>query len=75
MMPGMTGVELIRELSKDERLKDIPCIMITSTRMDAKQIEFLLKDHPSLRYVLPKPCKLEALRAAFKAALQSEPAG
>ena len=75
MMPGMTGVELIRELSKDESLKSIPCIMVTSTKMTAKQIEILLKDHPALRYVLPKPCTLEGLRAAFKAALESGSAG
>ncbi|MBI4349003.1 MAG: response regulator [Elusimicrobia bacterium] len=70
MMPGLTGVELMRELAKDPRLKDIPCILVTSTRMNPKQVELLLRDLPSVRYVLPKPCSIGALQSAFKALLK-----
>lgn len=70
MMPGLTGIELMRELGKDERLKTIPCILTTSTKMKPKQVELLLQDFPSVRYVLPKPCSIEALRSALAGLLK-----
>lgn len=73
MMPDLTGIELMRELGKDERYKGIPCILITSTKLKPKQVEMLLIDFPAIRYVLPKPCSIEALRAAFSSLLK--PAG
>lgn len=70
MMPDLTGIELMRELAKDDVLKDIPCILVTSTKMKPQQVEMLLKDFPAVRYVLTKPCSIEALRAAFRSAFK-----
>ena len=72
MMPDLTGIELMRELSRDEKLKRIPCILVTSMKMKPKQVELLLNDFPAIRYVLPKPCSIEALRAAFDSMLKRQ---
>jgi len=38
-MPGLTGADVLREMKKDENLKDIPVIMVTAETSKEKVIE------------------------------------
>ena len=42
-MPGMTGIELLGELQKDERWKDIPVVVFSSSRLTADRAECLVR--------------------------------
>ncbi|HVE12653.1 MAG TPA: response regulator [Elusimicrobiota bacterium] len=70
MMPGMTGVEFLRELGKEPGLKKIPSILMTANRMPPQQKDVLLRDIPALKYILEKPCSLDVVRAAMETLLR-----
>ncbi|MDD4202702.1 MAG: response regulator [Candidatus Omnitrophica bacterium] len=38
MLPGLAGEEVCRQIRKDEKIKNIPIIMITAQESDVKQI-------------------------------------
>jgi len=38
-MPGLTGADVLREMKKDENLKDIPVIMVTAETSKEKVME------------------------------------
>ena len=38
-IPGMDGIEVLREIRADDRLRDIPVVMITSSSLESERIE------------------------------------
>lgn len=66
MMPGMTGPELLTVLKGDERLADIPVIMVSAVDEERTVVECL--DGGAEDY-LPKPVNPIVLRARVRAAL------
>ena len=69
MMPGMTGYEVLEAVKKDERLRDIPVLMISAlTEMDSvvRCIELGAEDY------LPKPFKTVLLHARVNACLEKK---
>ena len=36
MLPGMSGVEVLRQMRTNERLKHLPCVVLTATGQDAQ---------------------------------------
>ena len=38
-MPGMNGIETLREIRKDTRLKHVPIVILTNSTLDADQQE------------------------------------
>jgi class 3 adenylate cyclase len=67
LMPGMNGIEVLERLKRDERLHDVPVIMISGlseTEAVARCIEAGAEDY------LPKPFNLVILRARINACLE-----
>ena len=64
MMPLMTGLDLAKAVRSDERLRDIPIILISGLQGSVG------RQHPDLfQSVLDKPCRPEALIAEIENAL------
>lgn len=57
-MPGMDGVELVRRMSEDPLLSDVPVVMISSDRGSARAAEL---EALGIRGYLHKPFQPEAL--------------
>jgi two-component system response regulator len=38
-MPGMNGIETLREIRQDDRLKQIPVVMLTNSTLDSDKLE------------------------------------
>src|SRR5271169_760245 len=38
-MPGMDGIEVLREIHADDRLKDIPVVVVTSSSLESDRTE------------------------------------
>ena len=38
-MPGMSGIEVLREIRADDRLKKIPVVVVTSSALDSDRTE------------------------------------
>ena len=38
-MPGMSGIEVLREIRADDRLKELPIVVVTSSALEADRTE------------------------------------
>jgi len=38
-MPGMSGIEVLREIRADDRLREIPVVMVTSSALESDRTE------------------------------------
>ena len=38
-MPGMSGIEVLREIRADRRLKDLPVVVVTSSALESDKVE------------------------------------
>ncbi len=69
-MPKMDGIELLDEVDKDEKLKDIPFIMLTALNNRDKVMEIL--QHKVQDFVL-KPINPQMLEQRVQAFLNDNP--
>jgi signal transduction histidine kinase len=69
MMPVMTGEELIAALRQDERLRDVPVILLTAKADDEMKLNLLIEGAQD--YVL-KPFSIDELRARVRNQLQTK---
>ena len=67
MMPGMSGIEVLRELKADVRLQHIPVVLVTAKGDDADVVEGL--DAGANDYVT-KPFRKEVLAARVRSAVR-----
>jgi CheY-like chemotaxis protein len=65
-MPGITGLELLRQLKKDERFKDIPVVMLTSR---AEKSEIQEGIDAGAYYYITKPFNKEFLKSIVRRAV------
>lgn len=65
MMPNMTGLEMIRELSSDADTRDIPVIVMTGSNFDVSTRQ-LFKQERSFRDFLEKTAPLDFVIARVK---------
>jgi putative two-component system response regulator len=65
-MPDMTGFEVMGEMSKDQALKNIPVIFVTSHA--SEQLVQKAVGHGAVDYVV-KPFNPDVLRAKIKSVL------
>jgi CheY-like chemotaxis protein len=68
MMPQMNGLQVIRELKADPRLKDVPVIIMTAFYSDVEFLEQTLREAGAVEY-LRKPIKLDDLLSTVRGAL------
>jgi two-component system chemotaxis response regulator CheY len=68
-MPLLDGNTVLEEMSRDEKLKDIPVIVTTGSVPDAKRCE----NHANVRIVLVKPFAWDDLLAAVEDACEEKP--
>lgn len=66
MMPGMSGIDLLKKMKADERLRSIPVIMQTAATMPEQVREGI---EAGAYYYLSKPYEPETLLAIVRAAL------
>ena|SRR5579875_1458686 len=64
-MPGMSGLEVLEQMNKDERLRDIPTVVFTSSQMDQDRARCLAL---GARDFISKPSTFDGLLAAVKTA-------
>ena len=69
MMPVMTGEELVSALRADERLRDVPVILLTAKADDEMKLNLLIEGAQD--YVL-KPFSIDELRARVRNQLQTK---
>ncbi len=69
MMPAMTGDELVAELRQDERLRDVPVILLTAKADEEMKLNLLLAGAQD--YVM-KPFSIDELRARVRNQLQTK---
>lgn len=69
MMPGMNGIEVLRELQAGDETSDIPVVIISGKFVDQGMIE-LFKQERNFRAFLGKPVALAALQQKVEAALK-----
>lgn len=67
MMPGIDGMEVLRRIKRDPRLKLLPVIMQTAAANPEQLVEGL---HAGAYYYLTKPLDREVLRAVIATALR-----
>ncbi|WP_457621893.1 chemotaxis response regulator CheY [Persephonella sp.] len=58
-MPNMTGLELVQEIRKDEKLKHLPVLMVTA---EAKKENVLLAIKAGVNNYIVKPFTAEVLK-------------
>jgi len=69
-MPGMDGIELIKELQKDTQKKRIPVIVISASDYN-KVSENLLRNQPNVFAFLSKMVPMDALREKIDSILKN----
>ena len=69
MMPEMTGEELVAALRKDERLRDLPVILLTAKADEELKLNLLAEGAQD--YVM-KPFSIDELRARVRNQLQTK---
>ncbi|OYW29098.1 MAG: hypothetical protein B7Z47_05170 [Chthoniobacter sp. 12-60-6] len=69
MMPRMTGDELVASLRKDERLRDVPVILLTAKADEEMKLNLLIEGVQD--YVM-KPFLIDELRARVRNQLQTK---
>ncbi len=57
MMPGMSGLEVLRRIREDQRWSDLPVLLVTA----AAGVEVGAAERAGLPDVIPKPFRLEEL--------------
>lgn len=67
MMPGIDGIEVLRRIKQDKRLKLLPVILQTAATFPEQLAEGL---HAGAYYYLTKPLNREVLRAVVATALR-----
>lgn len=65
-MPGITGLELLKQLKKDERFADIPVVMLTS---HSEKSEIQLGIDSGAYYYITKPFNKEFLKSIVRRAV------
>lgn len=68
-MPGMNGLELIKLMRSNEKMKDIPVILLTAKSFELDDDE-LRNDH-GVQQVLPKPFSPRELVAVANSLLEA----
>ncbi|MEX5689685.1 response regulator, partial [Pseudomonas silesiensis] len=58
-MPGMSGIDLLREVRKDERLKSLPVLMVTA---EAKREQIIEAAQAGVNGYVVKPFTAQALK-------------
>lgn len=58
-MPGMTGIELLRAVRADERLKDLPVLMVTA---EAKKEQIVMAAQEGVNGYIVKPFTAQTLK-------------
>jgi len=58
-MPGMQGIDLLREVRKDERLKSLPVLMVTA---EAKKEQIVLAAKEGVNGYIVKPFTADILK-------------
>ncbi|RMP80244.1 Chemotaxis protein CheY [Pseudomonas syringae pv. actinidiae] len=58
-MPGMTGIDLLREVRKDDRLKSLPVLMVTA---EAKREQIIEAAQAGVNGYVVKPFTAQALK-------------
>ncbi|MBI3548113.1 MAG: response regulator [Elusimicrobia bacterium] len=66
MMPGMSGIEVMRNLQKQKECAKIPTIFLTAAHIDDRNREMLTKEFPNLVTILTKPCDVKDIRAVLE---------
>jgi ligand-binding sensor domain-containing protein/signal transduction histidine kinase/AraC-like DNA-binding protein/ActR/RegA family two-component response regulator len=68
MMPGISGLELCRQVKTDERTSHIPVILLTARQSDAHQVEGYTA---GADIYIPKPFNMEVVIACVNSLLES----
>jgi CheY-like chemotaxis protein len=55
-MPGMNGVEVLREIRSDDRLKDLPVVVVTSSPLESDRADAMAA---GASYYMQKPFALD----------------
>ncbi len=58
-MPGMTGIDLLRAVRADERLKELPVLMVTA---EAKKEQIILAAQEGVNGYIVKPFTAQTLK-------------
>ena len=66
-MPHMNGVELVRRMSEDEEMRDVPVVIISTERSETRMEE--LRRH-GIKGYLTKPFRPEELRDVVNGILE-----
>lgn len=61
MMPGMNGIEVLRELHAGDETGDIPVIILSGKYIDGGMLELFAQER-NFRAFLPKPVELARLK-------------
>lgn len=69
MMPGMNGIEVLRELQAGDETSDIPVVIISGKFVDQGMTE-LFKQERNFRAFLAKPVALAVLQQKVEALLK-----
>jgi len=73
MMPGLSGIDVCREMSQNEKLKNIPVLLASALPITSKELGELMEEFKALKVVkgaLEKPFVLENLLAEIKKTVQ-----
>lgn len=62
-MPGMTGIDLLRAVRKDEKLKNLPVLMVTA---EAKREQIILAAQEGVNGYIVKPFNGATLKAKIE---------
>ena len=69
-MPGMTGIELLRHVRADEKLKHLPVLMVTA---EAKREQIVEAAQAGVSGYVIKPFTAETLKAKLEKILANAP--
>lgn len=69
MMPGMNGVEVLRELQAGDETSDIPVILVTGKYIDPG-MQGLFSQERNFRALLAKPVSFASLQQAVETVLK-----
>ena len=62
-MPGMTGIDLLRAVRADEKLKDLPVLMVTA---EAKKEQIVMAAQEGVNGYIVKPFTAQTLKEKIK---------
>lgn len=73
-LPGMSGVEFLEKLRKDDHYKDIPVMVVTCSSGAANRTRKQVKDH-NAEFFIKNDATLEILASKAEALINGEGAG